>query len=911
MPRLPAANGSFLPKWIALSRQERLTDGIVTLEIMLQTPARKEIAKLLNGVDLDPRCRQLVTSTATLSQSNTALQRIVAGHPTAARAFASGGPASAAAVLCTEALQDLLGRIPLKALEPQEALRRAKACTEVAVRLCDLPIEIPALAVVGACTWLDAGKALLDALAEAPSAPQPDPPGPNAALALEAETEAYGADHALAGKWLAEHWGLPVAMAEAIWFHHHTLSTVEVAADHPRLCYFVALADALAEFRLSGAAPQATPWIETLCGRLGLRTKEALAAGRPSERGKAEHTPEAAVATAPAPSGAEARYRALCTMHERLHAADSTDAALLALAGGLFEAFQCPAGLCSAVDGHVAWEQSSPKLVDAPPAEPILHGTALPVVHRGQRLGEVVLRLPEDDAVPLSAQLVEISRAVESAGAVLGRIADAQRAAGRAETLGTALHRAEAQRQRGLQAERLAGLARFAAGAAHEINNPLAVISGRAQLLLSQATAPEQQRSLDTIVQQSRRISKIVSDLMQFARPPEPKWALTGMQHLLHQLVGSMRERLHQKHIVIEEHYADTLPRVRIDRHQIEQALMHGLLNAEHAVEARGGVISLEVRAVGGRIEIRIGDNGPGIPEGDLARVFDPFFTTKQFHEGSTGLGLTVARSVIEAHEGTVSLASRVGEGTTLTITLPAAEAASAAPPPVETPADVETAPTADAGGPTAMEAELGIVMPRPEIVMPQPEMAERAAAPVVSEVPTPSVHSIHEASPAPALSASQTEAIIDRVFPKPGAPAAPRAAGPVMGSLPAHGDARVLVIEENEDLREVLRAALASHGHEVETAPDGLEGLASALAHPPALILSSTQLTGVDVVTLVRQIRQRYAALPIIVLGGPGADDLAPEALQAGARALLHKPFDFERLLHEITPYLAAKNVA
>lgn len=419
------------------------------------------------------------------------------------------------------------------------------------------------------------------------------------------------------------------------------------------------------------------------------------------------------------------------------------------------------------------------------------------------------------------------------------------------------------------------------------------MISGRAQLLLSQSGAPEQQRSLDTIVQQSRRISKIVSDLMQFARPPEPKWTLTGIQHLLHQLVGSMRERLHQKHIAIEEDYADALPRIRIDRHQIEQAFMHGLLNAEHAMEARGGTLHLAVHAAdGGRsVEVTLRDTGPGIPAADLARVFDPFFTTKQFHEGSTGLGLTVCRGVIEAHEGSVDISSRVGEGTVLRFRLPVAEAGAEALP-VDEPQAVQVPATQQAGM-TPFEAEHGIVEVRP------------AAA-----VATATVHSIHEASPAPALSATQTEAIIERVFPRPGVMAAPRAAAPATSANGVPGG-RVLVIEENEDLREVLRAALSSHGYAVDTAPDGLEGLASALAHPPAVILCSTQLTGVDVVTLVRQIRQRFAALPVIVLGGPGADDQAPEAIRAGARALLHKPFDFERLLNEIAPYLGAKSVA
>src|SRR5690606_34737579 len=116
--------------------------------------------------------------------------------------------------------------------------------------------------------------------------------------------------------------------------------------------------------------------------------------------------------------------------------------------------------------------------------------------------------------------------------------------------------------------------------------------------------------------------------------------------------------RLQQKSIAIQENYAEVLPRVPIDRHQIEQVLLHGLLNAEHAMEANGGTLSIQVRTAtnGDQIEILLHDTGPGIPVNDLPRVFDPFFTTKQFHEGCTGLGLTVTRSIVEAHHGTVHI---------------------------------------------------------------------------------------------------------------------------------------------------------------------------------------------------------------------------------------------------------------
>lgn len=248
-----------------------------------------------------------------------------------------------------------------------------------------------------------------------------------------------------------------------------------------------------------------------------------LGALRASERG-ASRPPETALAPPPALDAAS-RYQALCEMHGRLHAASSGADVLAALADALRTAFGSPRGACSAGGAEVRWDEGGSVLVAggaSPDATLAGFATesmiALPMAHAGNALGKVWMALPAR-AVETAALLAEITGAIGAAAAVLDRVALTARAQSRSEALATALHRGEAARRTPEVAGRLEGLAQFAAGAAHEINNPLAVISGRAQLLLSQTPGAESARALDVIVQQSRRISRIVSDLMQFARP--------------------------------------------------------------------------------------------------------------------------------------------------------------------------------------------------------------------------------------------------------------------------------------------------------------------------------------------------------------------------------------------------------
>jgi len=211
----------------------------------------------------------------------------------------------------------------------------------------------------------------------------------------------------------------------------------------------------------------------------------------------------------------------------------------------------------------------------------------------------------------------------------------------------------------------------MAAGAAHEINNPLAVISGRAQILLESEKDAKRRKSLELIVEQTQRASKILTDLMGFARPAMPKTEPTNLNYVAHQVISMVENQLRIKNIVCVRDFAEGLPKILADRHQLEQVFLNMVLNSEHAME-EGGTITLatSLSPDGNAVLLEIADTGQGIAPEHIDQIFEPFFTTKE--EGSgTGLGLSMCYGIIQAHEGTVTVESKVGEGTTFTIRLP------------------------------------------------------------------------------------------------------------------------------------------------------------------------------------------------------------------------------------------------
>ena len=216
--------------------------------------------------------------------------------------------------------------------------------------------------------------------------------------------------------------------------------------------------------------------------------------------------------------------------------------------------------------------------------------------------------------------------------------------------------------------ERLAALGRLAAGVAHEIRNPLGAIRGLVQYF--QATWKEdlqQQAYLDVIVREVDRLNRVVSDLVEFARPRdlqrEPHDLVEIVQHALTLVEADVRA----KGVHIVRDLDETLPPLLVDRDLLLQALLNVLLNAVEAMEP-SGQLRVRLGDSPAAVELAIQDSGCGIPPEHLGRLFEPFFTTKR---QGTGLGLAIAHSVLQAHAGEIVIESTPGRGTTATIRLP------------------------------------------------------------------------------------------------------------------------------------------------------------------------------------------------------------------------------------------------
>jgi PAS domain S-box-containing protein len=230
------------------------------------------------------------------------------------------------------------------------------------------------------------------------------------------------------------------------------------------------------------------------------------------------------------------------------------------------------------------------------------------------------------------------------------------------------------------QASKLASIGQLAAGVAHEINTPLATITGCAQSLVRQLTAAPElvggerweaiSDRLTTIVEQSFRCKKITRDLLDYAKPTKATLVPTDVERVAREAVETVgRERAHGR---VRTKVAGEPGLVATDPDLLRQVLVNLLVNALDAVEASGstGGVVLECRFLKGVVRITVRDSGAGIAPGDIERIFDPFFTTKPPGRG-TGLGLSISQSLVASLGGRIEVSSRVGRGSRFSIALP------------------------------------------------------------------------------------------------------------------------------------------------------------------------------------------------------------------------------------------------
>lgn len=225
------------------------------------------------------------------------------------------------------------------------------------------------------------------------------------------------------------------------------------------------------------------------------------------------------------------------------------------------------------------------------------------------------------------------------------------------------LHRTQMSR-----AEHMATLGEMATGLAHEIRNPLAGIAGVIEIISRDLPASSPARAVVKDVRQEiARINRIVSDLLQTARPHPPKVRKSDLNTTVEHAVMLGRQQALSKSIEIALHKDPSLPEVEHDSDQIHQVLLNLLLNSLQAID-NNGKIAVTVERRGDRAVIEVADNGRGISPENLPNIFRPFYTTKG--EG-TGLGLSLARRIVEDHQGRIDVTSTVGKGTTFAVILP------------------------------------------------------------------------------------------------------------------------------------------------------------------------------------------------------------------------------------------------
>jgi two-component system NtrC family sensor kinase len=222
------------------------------------------------------------------------------------------------------------------------------------------------------------------------------------------------------------------------------------------------------------------------------------------------------------------------------------------------------------------------------------------------------------------------------------------------------------------RSEQLAMAGQMAATVAHQIGTPLSLISGYVQMIQADL-APESASAtrLRTVQEQIGRVTTIVQGLLDQARRPPLEKAPVDAGDLVAGVCELARPSLAAAGIEVRAVIAPGLPLLDVDSGQLEQVLLNLITNSLDAMP-RGGELLVTAGASGTHIEISVADSGTGIDARDLPRVFDPLFTTKDRGKG-TGLGLTIARDVVAAHGGTIAVASRPGEGTTVKVRLPRA----------------------------------------------------------------------------------------------------------------------------------------------------------------------------------------------------------------------------------------------
>jgi len=226
---------------------------------------------------------------------------------------------------------------------------------------------------------------------------------------------------------------------------------------------------------------------------------------------------------------------------------------------------------------------------------------------------------------------------------------------------------------------KLASVGELAAGIAHEINNPVAIMveeAGWIEDLLEEEEFQESEnlneftRALEQIRTQGRRCKEITHKLLHFARKTDARVQEVQINDLIEELVALSAQKAKYSNVTINTVLQKDLPPLHVSETEVQQVFLNLINNALDAMERKGGVIDVTTLMEGDHIAVQVADNGPGIPEANLARIFDPFFTTKPVGKG-TGLGLSICYGIIKKMGGEIDVHSVMGVGATFRVLIP------------------------------------------------------------------------------------------------------------------------------------------------------------------------------------------------------------------------------------------------
>lgn len=221
-----------------------------------------------------------------------------------------------------------------------------------------------------------------------------------------------------------------------------------------------------------------------------------------------------------------------------------------------------------------------------------------------------------------------------------------------------------------LQTEKMASIGRLASGIAHELRNPLTIISATAQFSLERLKLnPQTREHFETIFRNVTNANRIVKEMLEYAKPRELNLHLDNINSIVYRTLDLINLEIQKNNIDLQTKHDKNVPDFHLDSKHLEQTLLNLLLNAIHAIGSDGSIeITTKFDTANQTVILNIKDSGEGIPMEIQERIFEPFYTTRS---GGTGLGLSICQNIIHAHGGTIGVQSEQGKGSTFSITMP------------------------------------------------------------------------------------------------------------------------------------------------------------------------------------------------------------------------------------------------